>query len=778
MTDKQETNVGRLRLVGGARIENPANMDSAHRRSFLPISSQGKGHLHVLVELTGETFGRDLVSQDLVTAIVQEYFGTPGTVTYGLRQALLLANANLCRANERVTSEHRLGGAACVVLRGREAFIAHAGWPVIYHIRGDQVNAFPDTVLSGEDDSVLGQKQIIEIGLFRTPIQAGDTILMLDGPMARQLDIAQIAQVVTGSLEHTISNLQTLAPQQDCSAMVIQVARTAPHTRIPAEQWTFTPVETVPAAESPAGRREPSPTSSVEDRVRDSASGLQDSSDYLDGYHETEDDALDYPVDDDAPFAFADQEDDTLTDTTPPFVPPTRTESGPAINDQVETILGAIGDGMRTLGERLLPDQQPRTSLGSASRAQRRHRTARTRRTRTQAQQPSWGLAVALAIPLLVLLFVGGYMLYRNWSTQSQYNTFIETAQLKRDIALSSADSPTVARDYWLEVLASLKAAEGIQPDQPETAQMRSQAEAELDRIDGVTRLGPLYQIYQYDLTGSAPSRIVVAGLDVYVLDRGTGRVYHHALNESRNALRNPNAEQVLLKQGDSVEGKNVGSLVDITWMQDGGERQAGALAILDREGLLVEYDPTWERFEYQTVGGTDQWRAPLRLRTYDANLYILDSMANQVFKYGSGSFTQEPTRWMAGDETDLSTAVDMSIDGSIYLLHNTGNVTKYYGGEPAPFALTRIPRPLASANALHADVKEAVQYIYIADASERRIVQVDREGTFVRQLQTALGQEESFRQLSGLFVDETGGKLYLISASALYVTDLPPVQR
>jgi hypothetical protein len=279
-------------------------------------------------------------------------------------------------------------------------------------------------------------------------------------------------------------------------------------------------------------------------------------------------------------------------------------------------------------------------------------------------------------------------------------------------------------------------------------------------------------------VTGSAPSRIVVAGLDVYVLDRGTGRIYHHALNELRNALRNPNAEQVLLQQGQTVDGRNVGSLVDITWMQDGGERQAGALAVLDREGLLVEYDPTWERLEHQTVGGTDQWRAPTSLRTYDANLYILDPMANQVFKYGSGSFAEAPTRWIASAEPDLSTTVDMGIDGNIYLLHNTGNVAKYYGGEPAPFALTRVPRPLASANALHADVEETAQYIYIADASERRIVQVDREGTFVRQLQPPLGQEESFRQLSGLFVDETGGKLYVVAASALYVTDLPPVQQ
>jgi hypothetical protein len=290
--------------------------------------------------------------------------------------------------------------------------------------------------------------------------------------------------------------------------------------------------------------------------------------------------------------------------------------------------------------------------------------------------------------------------------------------------------------------------------------------------------LGSLYKIFEYNQTGSVPSRIVVAGLDVYVLDRGAGRVYHHALNELRNALRNPNAEQVLIEQGQSVDGQTIGNLIDITWMQDGGERQAGALAILDRNGLLVEYDPTWEQLDHQTVGGTDEWRAPMSLRTFDANLYVLDPLANQIFKYTSGNFAEAPGRWIADAEIDLSTAIDIGIDGSIYLLHNTGHISKHYGGEPVAFTTSRIPRPLTSANALHADIEEAVQYIYVADASEKRIVQIDREGVFVRQLQPALGQEESFQQLSGLFVDERGGKLYLVAARALYVADLPPVQR
>jgi hypothetical protein len=152
--------------------------------------------------------------------------------------------------------------------------------------------------------------------------------------------------------------------------------------------------------------------------------------------------------------------------------------------------------------------------------------------------------------------------------------------------------------------------------------------------------------------------------------------------------------------------------------------------------------------------------------------------MASQILKYPDQQYASVPVRWIQQDDVDLSSAIDIGVDGSIYVLHKNGQLAKYYGGEPVPFDVTRIPKPVASADALYLDTQEVAQYLYVADGTEMRIVQMDREGTFVRQLKPALGEEEAFRQLAGLFVDEAGSKLYYIAANALYVTDLPPVHR
>ena len=193
MVDKWEANVGQLRLVGGNRVEEPANLGVLERRSLLPVGGRGKGRLHTMVELSGGAFGREELCQDLVSAIEEEYFHTPGTVTYGLRQAILLANATLWRMNSQ-GGERRTGGVACVVLRGAEAFVAQAGWPMVYLVHDERVQAFPDTTLEDEDASVLGLRQSIDVRLFHAVAQPGDTILMADGPLARQMGITRIGQ--------------------------------------------------------------------------------------------------------------------------------------------------------------------------------------------------------------------------------------------------------------------------------------------------------------------------------------------------------------------------------------------------------------------------------------------------------------------------------------------------------------------------------------------------------------------------------------------------------
>jgi hypothetical protein len=776
MTDRWDTQVGQLRLIGGVRQEHPRNLSISERRGLLPIKSRGRGKLYVLVELSGEKFGREEMCQDLANAIAEEYFGTPGTVTYGLRQAVLLANTQLVRANARVTSEHRMGGVACVVLRDGEAFIAQAGWPMVYLVHQERVEAYPDTTLEIEDTSMLGQRQTADVRLFHAHVQPGDMVLMADGPMARQLGVTRIGQILSSSVSRAMSNLETLAPPEDCTAIVIQIGSAEARPRAQKEQWAFTPVEQPTSADTqprPEPRRAPSPASSASGAAQPARPAARE----LD---QADRPPARQPV---PPQTYSAPELQVRQPAPPstyaaPEPPPsprsTRARAGRSLGKQAGAVFSTIAQGVRTLGERMLPDRAPRSTSA------RRRRAARQRRTRGQAVgQPNLGLAAALAIPIVALIVVGATLTYRNWAAQSQFETKLDEARREREYAIGNAEVPATARDHWLEVIALATAAGQLQPESDEVQQLLNQAAVEIDRIDGITRLGQAVKLYDYVTPSIRPRRVVVAGLDVYVLDRDVSRVYHHTLNEQRNALQNPDKDQVLIQPAQTIDDQTLAELVDIAWMRDGGERQAGALLIVDRKGLMIEYDPSWEQLHIESLGNVMVWRGPVALKTFDANLYILDphKEANQIFKYPEGQYASAPASWIQS-EIDISGAVDIGIDGSIYMLHSNGRIDQLFAGETVPFDVTGMPKPLVHADAFYMDIPEVAQYLYIADTSEMRIVQLDREGAFVRQLRPPAAIEMAFRQLSGLFVDETGGKIYYTTANALYVADLPPVQR
>lgn len=808
MTGKWDTNVGELRLIGGVRQDEPLNLAAVERRPILPIKARGKGRLHILVELSGETLGREELSQDLAHAVAEEYFATPGTITYGLRQALLLANAQLLRHNARTMTEHRIGGIACVALRDGEAYIAQAGWPMVYLVQRERVQAFPDTALDIGDASVLGQRQVAEVRLFRANVQPGDTILMVDGPMARQLGSTRIGQIVAGDLDRAMLNLQTLAPPEDCSAIVIQLGAGAQGEQ---EQWAFTPVErpepadVLGAAASTTGREAgatgeaqiPGPSErplarrpqewDVQEQARPrQAAPLSPAPDGL----EPDFPAVAEPRRAHAPSEAAEFEPIEVPEyqvSLPPsrsggatraYQPPSShtapsagASAGPTglgIGGRASGVFQALGRSLRTLGERMLPDRPP------PSAAERRRAATRKQRRETGR---GWrqGLVIAIAIPIIALLFVGGYSMYRDWSTRTQFEAKLDATRLERDIALSNAGSPAQARANWNNVIALAQEAEQIQPQTEEVSALLAQAATAIDRIDGVTRLASPTKLYDYTAPDSRPTHVIVSGLDVYVLDKGAGQVYHHILNEVRSALRDPSEDQVLMREAQPIDDQTLGILVDIAWRKEGTDAQRGTLLILDRNGLLVEFDPSWEQHKLQVLGGKDVWRNPIALETFDANLYLLDPAANQVFKYPVNQYGSAPLGWMQA-EGELNTAIDLGIDGSIYVAHDSGKLNKYFGGAPVEFAVRDIPQPLLGSTALWMDIEEVTQYIYVADASDRRVVQLKRDGAFVRQFRPPAEEEAIFGQLSGLFVDERVGKLYYVAGTALYVNDLPPI--
>ena len=170
--------------------------------------------------------------------------------------------------------------------------------------------------------------------------------------------------------------------------------------------------------------------------------------------------------------------------------------------------------------------------------------------------------------------------------------------------------------------------------------------------------------------------------------------------------------------------------------------------------------------------------KAPALVDTYGAaRLYVLDTSANQIFRYAPTveGYGGAPEPYFAsGTKVDLSGARDMTIDGEIWLLY-PDHIGRYQKGQPVNFELKDLDQPFSSPSALFTgpdDGARPIHHLYIADTGNGRIVKLTKDGKLVRQFRPQEGKV--FNELRDLVVDEVGGRVYFLSGKGLYLSDIP----
>jgi hypothetical protein len=396
--------------------------------------------------------------------------------------------------------------------------------------------------------------------------------------------------------------------------------------------------------------------------------------------------------------------------------------------------LATLGSGATTLFRRILPGTETPEQVPTRRVVQARRPPAAAERKGNKVM-----VALAIAIPLIVALLV------------------------------TASDKPT-ARGLLHEAQGLLTEAQMLQSEDPVAGGLQGEIQATLDEINNVVPLYWIGALQKYDDPGSDPSRVIVSGIDIYVLDKGTDRVYKYLLNEVGDGLQDMDVDPVLLRKGDQRGDIVVSDLVDMVWMPVGSGRQTSNLLVLESGGALLEYDPVFG-LAVLPVGDKDKWRYPQLIGSYFGNFYLLDSQSNQIFKYlptADGGYSNPPEPWFQID-VDLAGVVDVAIDGYIYLLYADGRILKFMGGELEPFEQTELDKPLRGPTAIFTSPDEETKSLY---AGNGRIVQFSKEGQFIRQFRTA--EAGVLDQLKNLHVDEIGSKFYILSGDTLYMANIP----
>ncbi len=192
---------------------------------------------------------------------------------------------------------------------------------------------------------------------------------------------------------------------------------------------------------------------------------------------------------------------------------------------------------------------------------------------------------------------------------------------------------------------------------------------------------------------------------------------------------------------------------------------------IFYQNDLIQKFDPSGNTVQDLSTLDSN-WKPAIDLQTYYNNLYLLSPKENQIFKYstlGGTDYSSAAGYLNNPNDIDLSNAISFTIDGSIYLLKKDGSVTLFNKGDKVDYQLKNIPEPYSRlANPSQIYTEEELDYLYIADSDNKRILEFNKEtGEYSKQF---VG--EDLGSIDNFTVNAKIKTIYILSDNKIYTVN------
>lgn len=806
---KMTASVGMFAIVEGNVQEECAGLLAA--RAPVSAADRGSGQLYVLAEIVNHSLGEEQLYSEVVQSLSDAYYRFPGSITSRLQEAVREANALLLHTNSGLPrNDWLLGGVTCVVVQGEDAYVAQAGPCAMYAILKGELRRYPEISqwLQVEPHeasemlhpTALGVRAGLQPDLLHVVVNPGDTLAVMSTTLAQVITAADMASAASQlSMDDVLYELSSCGRETDGACIVVQMRElVSDETARPPEPSCR--LAESPEAQPPASQARTLPSTPMLGVLRkQSLPETETMPDFEPGQEEEE-----------MPERQPQRRGTAAWDHIREKAPHAQKALGSA-GAVVLDVLSLIPLGAVTIWEAVTGKKQgagratdSATRLSSPPAAGRSPATPRlpvddeaeprrwipedeaavARRLPADTEAPLVRRRTTLPkinrlwlVPLVVIPLIAIGLVVSSWNSANARNRQVAslvTQEEERAAAATNFTDPSAKRGSLLQALDFLRQALALRPTDPDALAAEAQVNSSLDQLEGVVRVR-VRMLRQYtDLPGVTATSIASDGQNVYVLDSANYRVFRHTLNGADGGLQDDAAGAVVLAQGQTVGEGIAGELMDFWYAEAAGSRVSSGLVVVSRNRTLLELDKRWGATPIR-ITGAELWVDPVRFRGYLGNLYVLDRGANQIWKYlpSADGYTNEPVGYFSDAQPyDTHLAVDMAIDGSVYVLSSDGTVAKFTAGAREDFQIKGMLEPLVSPGVIFTASDELVQNIYIAEAAGARVVQVKKTGEFVRQFKAAQGN--FFGQLSDLYVDENGRRLYFVAGNGLYMCDLP----
>ena len=647
--------------------------------------------LLIYLTLSGNTAFSATEYNQITAQMAQRFYQNPGSLTAAMRATVENLNQQLVERNLRTTGkgQYIIGRLILGVLREAQLILAQCGPTHAFHLSGEATRPIHDQQISGRG---LGFSQTTPLYFSQAELASGDLLVL-----SNQLPSTWEAALLTehGPLVETLRRKLATITTDDLNAVLIQVQPGRGNLNL--LPGTLPAVDTAPGREKrPGPEAHPAPSTPTSVPLKpasppvsqvDSGQPSSRFSRIMAAGQPEVPSGVESPTPADAPQAAqpraveADRPDHPTAAAQTTFIKPATAArrlnrtvaprnsndlpeiSRPGQSGRQKTFRGLakglqgvrgftqkISQGLQTLLSNLLPSARDgQSAVSGASMA-----------------------FIAVAIPILVVLVAS--MVYLRYGRVSQFKENYDLA-VAAAVGATKQSTPLDIRHGWESAIFYLDKAEAYQVTQ-ESQELRREAQAALDNMDGIVRLdfrpaiiGGLSRTLQV-------SHMAATDSDLYLLNAARGEVLRAYLT-SQGYQMDPT-----FKCGPGQYGGNsVGTLIDIAALPKVNTRNASVLA-MDANGTLLYCAPNADPIAVPLVTPALGWRgiAGFVLDTDGQNLYVLDPLGNAVWVYAGnfGDFPNLPNMFF-GEQVpqNMNTAIDLAANGDdLYLLFQDGHVT------------------------------------------------------------------------------------------------------
>ena len=350
-----------------------------------------------------------------------------------------------------------------------------------------------------------------------------------------------------------------------------------------------------------------------------------------------------------------------------------------------------------------------------------------------------------VGIVLLILLFVSiGFGIKQNLAKKYKSTYLVDLTQAISSLdeaETSFSDDPKIARELFLDSKSKVENLIAKKIEDKELISLETRLKEKEAEIMGIINTAPsLYLDLSLLSSGFGGDKVIFSGGNIFVFDKNGKKVVKIAIDTKKT--------QVV------VGPEQLDGALDIFAYQDSvyGVFSDGLFLLGTAKKKIVEKTWDGEVFTY----------------AYTGNIYLLDKTANAIWRYaGSGGSFGAKQNWLAtGTTPNFENVKQIVIDGTIWVLTSTSNISRFSQGNPVVFKILGVSPNLTNIQAIHTN--EDNKYVYLLDKEGGRIVVLEKDGNYKAQYQS-----DQFKEGIGFIVSEKTSKAIILTKEKLIQIDL-----